>query len=149
MNMRSFPIMSADSAADSAFPFAAFWTNYLEQADAQSKAILECFQNLGDPQQMQKRWLEMLSRNLDGYMRSPAFLEAMQRNLKAMTDLKSFQDQMVQDVARHVGVPLASDVYGLFERLHSVEQTILRQLRMIEGRLATIETKLGFDRNTR
>ena len=59
-------------------------------------------------------------------MRSPAFLEAMQRNLKAMTDLKSMQDQVVQDMARHVGVPLASDIHGLFERLHSVEQTILR-----------------------
>ena len=140
--------MAVDSATDSAMPFAAFWTNYLEQTDAQSKAMLEYFQTLGDPQKMQRRMLDTLSQNLDGYMRSPAFLEAMQRNLKVMTDLKSFQDQMVQDVARHVGVPLASDVYGLFERLHSVEQTVLKQLKAIEGRLAAIETKLGVDRNT-
>jgi len=96
--------MSTQSSADSAFPLAAFWTNYLEQTDAHGKAMLEYFQTLGDPQQMQKRWLETLGQSLDSYMRSPAFLEAMQRNLKVMTDLKSFQDQVVQDVARHVGV---------------------------------------------
>ena len=140
--------MSAQQSADSTFPFAAFWTNYLEQTDANGKAMLECFQTLGDPQQLQKRWLETLGRSLDAYMRSPAFLEAMQRNLKVMTDVKSLQDQVVQDVARHIGVPLASDVYGLFERLHSVEQTILKQLKAIDGRLTAIESKLGVDRNT-
>ena len=89
-----------------------------------------------------------LGRSLDAYMRSPAFLEAMQRNLKVMTDVKSLQDQVVQDVARHIGIPLASDIYGLFERLHSVEQTILKQLKAIDGRLTAIESKLGVDRNT-
>jgi hypothetical protein len=98
---------------------------------------------MGDPQQLQRRWLEILSKNIDGYLRSPAFLEAMQRNLKAMTDLKAFQDQIVQDFARHVGVPLASDIQGLFERLHSVEYSILGRLKAIEKRLATIESQLG------
>ena len=46
-------------------------------------------------------------------MRSPAFLEAMQRNLKAMTDLKAFQDQIVQNTARYIGLPLANVIYGL------------------------------------
>jgi hypothetical protein len=72
----------------------------------------------------------------------------MQRNLKAMTDLKALQDQMVQDAARHVGAPLASDIYGLFERLHSVEQTILERLHGVEQRLAAIETRLDAERNT-
>jgi hypothetical protein len=141
--------MSDTSAGtNSVLPFAAFWSNYLEQADAQSKAMLEYFQAMGDPQQLQRRWLETLSRSLDGYMRSPAFLEALQRNLKAMTDLKAFQDQMVQDAARHVGVPLAGDIYGLFERLHSVEQTILARLKAIEWRLKAIETKLDAERKS-
>ncbi len=122
--------------SDPTFPFAGFWTSFLEQADAQNKAMLECFQTLGDPQQMQKRWLETLSKSLDTYLRSPAFLESMQRNLKTMTDLKAFQDQVIQDVARQVGVPLAADIYGLFERLHSVEQTVLKRLKAIDSRLA-------------
>jgi hypothetical protein len=132
------------STTDPSFPFSGLWTGYFEQADAQGKAMLECMQQaFGDPQKMQRRWLDSLSRSIDSYMRSPAFLEALQRNLKAMTDLKSFQDQVVQDLARHVGVPLASDIYGLFERLYSVEHTILARLKAIEGRLGAIETKIG------
>jgi hypothetical protein len=127
---------------------ATFWTTCLEQADAQSKAMLEYFQALGNPQQFQRQWLQMLSQSLDNFMRSPAFLEAMQRNFKAMTDLKALQDQMIEDAARQIGAPLASDIYGLFERLHSVEQTILSRLKAIEGRLAAIESRLDIDRNS-
>lgn len=133
------------SRTELSFPFAELWSGYLEQADAQGKALLECLQDLGDPQKMQRRWLEIMSRSLDSYMRSPAFLEAMKRNIKAMTDLKAFQDQLIQDFAHHVGIPLASDIYGLFERLYSVEHMILGRLKSIEGRLGALESKLGGD----
>ncbi len=36
-------------------------------------------------------------------------------------------------------MPLADDVFGLFERLHSTEQTILNRLLAIEDRLQAIE----------
>jgi len=135
--------MSSNTTADPSFPFAGLWTGYLEQADAQSKAMLECFQSFGDPQQMQRRWLDSLTKSLDSYMRSPAFLEGLQRNLRAITDLKAFQDQVVQDIAHQVGIPLASDIFGLFERLYSIERTILSRLKAIEERLGTIEARLG------
>jgi hypothetical protein len=134
---------NSSSSVDPAFPFAGLWNGYLEQADAQGKAMLECLQSFGDPQKMQKSWLETLSRNLDTYLRSPAFLDLLQRNLKAMTDVKAFQDQVVQDIARQVGLPLASDIYGLFERLHSVDNAIVSRLKAIEGRLASIEARLA------
>jgi hypothetical protein len=138
--------MSGNSSpVDPPFPFAEFWTGYLEQADAQGKAMLECFQTLGDPQQMQKKWLETVSKSLDSYMRTPAFLEVLQRNLKAMTEMKAFQDQVVQEIAHQAGVPLASDIYGLFERLYSVERTILARLKSIETKLGAIEAKLNTD----
>jgi hypothetical protein len=129
--------------SDPSFPFAGLWTGYLEQADAQGKAMLECLQSLGDPQQIQRRWLDSLTKSLDSYMRSPAFLEGLQRNLRAMTDMKAVQDQVVQDIAHQVGIPLASDIFGLFERLYSVERSILSRLKAIEERLGTIEAKLG------
>jgi hypothetical protein len=47
-------------------------------------------------------------------MRSPAFLEAMQQNLKTMTDLKGFQDQILKGAARHAGAPTTDDITGLF-----------------------------------
>ena len=76
-------------------------------------------------------------------MRTPAFLEAMQRNLKTMTDLKLLQDQLTQDFARQAGVPTAADITGLFERLNSVEQEVLNRLRILDMRLKAIEAKLS------
>jgi hypothetical protein len=62
-----------------------------------------------------------------------------------MTDLKAFQDQVVQDIAHQIGMPLASDIYGLFERLYSVERTVLARLKSIESKLDAIESKLGVE----
>lgn len=98
---------------------------------------------LGDPQQIQRHWLDAVSQSLDGFMRTPAFLEAMQRNLKTVTDLKILQDQFTKDFARQVGIPTAADITGLFERLNSVEQEILARLRVLETRLKSIEAKLS------
>ena len=74
-------------------------------------------------------------------MRTPMFLEMLGNNLKAITDLKGMQDQVVQDTARHFGFPMAADITGLFERLHSTEQNILNRLQAIEERLKAIESK--------
>jgi hypothetical protein len=40
-------------------------------------------------------------------------------------------------------MPLADDITGLFERVHSVEQAIITRLKTIESRLKAVETKLG------
>jgi len=128
-------------AADPAAMVATFWTQWLEQSSRGTQAMLEVMQTAGDPQQLQRRWLEAVSRSLDDFMRTPTFLELLKNNLKAITDLKGLQDQVVQDTARQFGLPLAADITGLFERLHSTEQTILDRLKAIEDRLKAIETK--------
>ena len=79
-------------------------------------------QAAGDPQQLQRRWLDAVAASLEAFMRTPAFMELMKNNLKAVTDLKGLQDSVVQDVAREVGMPTAADITGLYERLHSTEQ---------------------------
>ena len=38
---------------------------------------------------------------------TPAFLEIIKNNLKAVTDLKGMQDQIIEDTARQFGMPLA------------------------------------------
>ena len=48
---------------------------------------------------------------------------------------------MTVQLARQLGVPLTGDITGLFERLHSTEQTILKQLQAIEERLKVIENR--------
>ncbi len=128
-------------AADPSTMVASFWTQWLEQSSRGTQVLLEAMQTAGDPQQFQRRWLEAVSRSLDDFMRTPTFLELLKNNLKAVTDLKGMQDQVIQDTARHFGLPLAADITGLFERLHSAEQNIINRLQAIEERLKAIEPK--------
>jgi hypothetical protein len=131
------------AAADPATQVARFWSEWFAQSNDQAKAFLDTMTPLGDPDQMRRRWLEAVSQSLDNFMRTPAFLESMQRNLKAMTDLKVMQDQFTSEAARQAGLPTASDITGLFERLNSVEREVLGRLRVIETRLKSIESKLS------
>ena len=129
------------AVVDPATAMATFWAQWLEQSSRGTQALLEVMQTAGDPQQLQRRWLDAVSRSLDDFMRTPAFLELLKINLKAMTDFKGLQDQVIEDTARQLGMPLAKDITGLFERLHSTEQTILARLQAIEDRLKAIESK--------
>ncbi len=132
---------NSSPAADPSGMIASFWTQWLEQSTRGTQALLEAVQAAGDPQQIQRHWVDAVARSLDEFMRTPTFLQLLSNNLKAMTDLKGMQDQVIQDTARHFGLPLAADITGLFERLHSTEQTILSRLDAIEQRLAGIESK--------
>jgi hypothetical protein len=118
-----------------------FWAQWLEQSTRGTQAFLEVVQTAGDPQQIQCRWLDAVSRSLDEFMRTPVFLELLKNNLKAVTDLKGLQDQILEDTARQFGLPQAKDITGLFERLNSTEKTILVRLEAIEERLKRIESK--------
>jgi len=128
-------------AADPSTMVASFWAQWLEQSSRGTQALLEAMQAAGDPQQLQRHWLDAVSRSLDDFMRTPTFLQLVGNNLKAVTDLKGMQDQVIQDTARHFGLPMAADITGLFERLHSTELNIINRLQAIEERLKAIETK--------
>lgn len=132
-----------DAAADPATALFSFWSQWLEQSARGTQAMLEVMQTAADPQQVQRNVLEAVTRSIDDFMRTPVFMEAMKRNLKMMTDMKSLQDQALQGAARQFGQPLAADITGLFERLNSTEQTIVTRLRAIEERLKAVEAKLG------
>jgi len=132
---------NSSAAADPAAAMTTFWAQWLEQSSRGTQALLEVMQTAGDPQQIQRRWLDAVSRSLEDFMRTPTFLELLKNNLKAVTDLKGLQNQVVEDTARQFGMPLAKDITGLYERLHSTEQTILDRLTAIEERLRAIESK--------
>jgi len=131
------------SAADPARDFLEFWKNYFEQTAIQTRILLEGMQGGKPLDQLHTQGLESLSQSLDGFMRTPAFLEVLKQSLKRMIDLKQMQDQMSQSVAQQTGLPLAADVTGVFERVHSAEQTILKQLAKLDDRLKAIEKTLN------
>lgn len=139
---------NSNGAVDPANALASLWAQCFEQANDQARVMLAALNQAGDPGEIQKRWLEAVGQSLDGFMRTPAFLESMRQNLKLMTDLKSMQDQYIQDTGRALGIPLATDIAGLYERLHSHEHAILDRLGDIEERLRGIEAALGAGRVT-
>lgn len=130
-------------AADPARDFLEFWRNYFEQTAIQTRILLETMQGGQTLDQLRNQWFASLSQSLDSFMRTPAFLEVLKQTLKRMVDLKLLQDQMTQSVAQQSGLPLAADVMGVFERVHSAEQTILTRLAMLEDRLEAIEKTLN------
>lgn len=134
---------NSDPAADPAATLFSFWTQWMEQSARGTQAMLEAMQSAGDPQQMQRHWLDAVARSIEDFMRTPAFLEAMKRDLKVVTDLKRLQDQVVHAGARQLGKPMAADITGLFDRLQSTEQTIVNRLQAIEDRLKAVEDKLN------
>jgi len=140
--------MSADSTAKTvenlppnpASAMMSFWVKWMEEASHGSRAVLEAMQAAGDPKQLQERWAAAMSDSAESFLRTPAFMEVMRQNLKAITDMKRMQDNIVKDAARHLGMPLAEDITGLFDRLNSTEQKILKRLDAIEEKLQSIET---------
>jgi hypothetical protein len=131
------------SAADPARDFLEFWKNYFEQTAIQTRILLESMQGGKSLDQLHNQGLASLSESLDGFMRTPAFLEVLKQSIKRMIDLKQMQDQLAETVAQQTGVPLKTDVTGVFERVHSAEQTILKQLAMLDDRLKAIEKTLN------
>lgn len=131
------------SAADPARDFLEFWKNYFEQTAIQTRILLESAQGKKSLDQLHSQGLAALSQSLDSFMRTPAFLEVLKLSLKRMIDLKLMQDQMAQTFAQQASLPLTADITGVFERVHSAEQVILKRLALLDDRLQAIEKALN------
>jgi hypothetical protein len=96
-----------------------------------------------DVKTWQRRWYDAVSTSIDAYMRSPMFLQAMKQNTDTLVKAKQQADDLATEFARNANIPTASDISGLFERLHSIEEVILNRLGSIEEKLGTIEQQIG------
>ncbi len=119
-------------------PFAEFWQSYAEQWNANAKQFMEGIDG-STSEVWRRKWLDAMSQSFDAYMRSPAFLEAMKHNFDGMIQAKQSVNDVSQEVARNSGIPTAGDISGLFERLHSIEDSIIARLSHIEQRIGAIE----------
>lgn len=142
MSTNSQTHAAPETTADAAATLFSFWTQWMEQSARGTQAMLEAMHSVGDTQKIQRNVLDPIATSIEEFMRTPVFLEAMKRNLKVVTDLKRLQDQVLKDSARQVGAPMAADITGLFDRLHSTEETIIARLKAIEDRLKAIEDRV-------
>src|SRR5262249_1333384 len=122
-------------------PLLDFWSKYVEQSQEQMKVLLDGVSGVGDPAALRRLWLDSLSKSLESYLRTPAFLEGMRRNLEVMTHLKGNAEDIAQEVARNAGIPRLGDISGLFERLQIGQEAILARLTGIEHRLERLENR--------
>lgn len=123
-------------------PLVDLWSSYLKTAAETSQKMFEQVNGTADPEVWRRRWLDAISQSLEAYMRTPAFLSAMKHNMDAAIQAKAHANDFTKEVARNSGVPTLSDVSGVFERLHSIEESVISRLGSIEERLAAIDRKL-------
>lgn len=123
-------------------PFAKFWEKYFEQANGATRELLENVDGT-KAKVWQRQWLDAISKSMDAYMRSEPFLRAMKQNADMMIATKTHSDDLATEFARNANIPTATDISGLFERLHGIENVILDRLGRIEERITTIEERIG------
>jgi hypothetical protein len=126
-------------------PFVDFWSSYIAEANDATSQLIEGLGGTTDAKSWQRRWLETVSRSMESYLRSPVFLKAMRENTDLIVKTKLRTDDLISEFARNAHIPTTSDISGLFERLHSVEEVILRRLDQIEARLTAIEQHTATD----
>jgi hypothetical protein len=124
-------------------PFIEFWSSYVNQATDTTREMVEEFADSANAKTWQRRWLDAVSKSMDAYMRSPAFLQSMKQNTDLLIKTKRQADDVAAEFARNANIPTAADISGLFERLHSVEEVILHRLGRIEERLEAMEQQIG------
>jgi hypothetical protein len=78
---------TADSNPHPALAFTQHWLRMWEHTAALAGGSLEGVARFCDPRQLRNLWLAELGRATDRYLRSPAFLQLMQYNLRALTDV--------------------------------------------------------------
>jgi hypothetical protein len=120
-------------------PLAEFWSQCLAQSGEQVQAVLDGMKEMMDPAALRRRWLEAVSQNLEQYMRTPAFLDGLRRNLEMTTQVKSLTEEWAAAFNRITGIPRMADVSALFERLKTGQEAILARLAAIERRLEALE----------
>lgn len=123
-------------------PWMEYWSKWMEQNNEWTKALMAGTPPNVDPVAIRQQWLATMSKSIDGYLRSPTFLESMRRNAEAMTAMKVTADLAKVEAARQAGIPHVEDIHGLYDRLETAHETLLQRLHAIEARLASIESKL-------
>lgn len=126
-------------------PWLDYWTHFVEQRSDWAQMMMAATPPNVDLAQLRKRWLDTLTKSIDAYLRTPAFLDSMRRNLEATTALKSSTDAAQREASRQAGMPHVDDIAGLYERLEMCHAEQMEKLNTLERRLTTLEKRLQGD----
>jgi hypothetical protein len=122
-------------------PLMNFWSDYANQVNRATRELFSGFEDGSQLKTWNRKWMDAVGQSMDAYMRTPAFLRAMKRQTESAVQVKRKADDLVSEMARNANIPTANDISGLFERLKSTEDAILRRLDDIDGRFAELESQ--------
>ena len=123
-------------------PWVEYWMSLYEQNTEWTKSLMAGVPPDVDPTTVRKQWMGAMSKSIEAYLRTPAFLEYMRRNAEAMTATKITSELAKREIARQSGMPHIEDISGLYDRLETAHEVVLARLQSIENRLEAIEEKL-------
>ncbi len=124
-------------------PWMEYWMKLFEQNGDWMEALMAGKPPDVDPATIRKEWLGAMTKSVDGYLRTPAFLEAMRKNSETLTATKVTTELAKREVARQAGMPHIEDISGLYERLETAHEVVLDKLSAIERRLGAVEKSLA------
>jgi hypothetical protein len=140
-NGNSTPLDNATNALVE--PWVEYWMSLYEQNTDWTKSLMAGVPPNVDPTTVRRQWMGAMSKSIEAYLRTPAFLDYMRRNSEAMTATKVTSELAKREIARQSGVPHIEDISGLYERLETAHEVLLGRLQSIEDRLTAIEQKLN------
>lgn len=124
-------------------PWVEYWMSLYEQNTEWTKSLMAGVPPDVDPLTVRKQWMGAMSKSIEAYLRTPAFLEYMRRSAEAMTATKITSELAKREIARESGMPHIEDISGLYDRLETAHEVVLARLQAIEDRLDSIEEKLS------
>ncbi|MCA9191284.1 MAG: hypothetical protein KDB03_05970 [Planctomycetales bacterium] len=123
-------------------PWVEYWMKAFDQNKQWTDALLAGAPPKVDPTSIRKEWLGAMSKSIEAYLRTPAFLEAMRLNADNLTSNQIASQYVKQEMARQLGVPHLEDIRELQSRLLSATEAVMDRLDSMESRLEAIEKKL-------
>lgn len=82
-----------------------------------------------NPFDMQKKMYEAWEKNFSGYldkfMREPAFMKAMAKNMETTMDIHQMVKKQVRMVLKGLSIPTEESLSGLYKTVHNVETRLL------------------------
>jgi predicted transcriptional regulator len=146
----SAPSSTNQSAFDSPMmrPFMDLWSQLAKETSGAGWNPISPPVGLNHPsnyfRKWEHRWMDAMSDSLDAYLRSPQFLDWMRHQSDFAVKTKQQSDNVTKEFARNAGIPTSSDISGLYERLHSFEDCLIRRLdEELFQRMKGVQDQLG------
>ena len=90
--------------------------------------------------QMQRIFLDAMSKYVDDMLRSPQFLEMLKTSMNNAIAMKRQLDGFLTNAMRAAGAPTQEDAAETIERLNSLERRIVDRLKALNDRVDAMES---------